>query len=98
MHSDGSGLEVTGGQGGVGAALEDLSAAAARLVETAAETAEAAVAVLRVATSRRCCWRPCSDPLRAPSSRRAWPTSLARVVWAGRPWPCVPWRRRCAAA
>ena len=51
MRSDGSGLEVTGGQGGVGAALEDLSAAAARLVETAAETAEAAVAVLRVATS-----------------------------------------------
>lgn len=51
MPADDSGLEVTGGQGGVGAALEDLSAAAARLVETAAETAEAAVAVLRVATS-----------------------------------------------
>jgi hypothetical protein len=51
VGADDSGLEVTGGQGGVGAALEDLSAAAARLVETAAETAEAAVAVLRVATS-----------------------------------------------
>ena len=51
MRADDSGLQVTGGQGGVGAALEDLSAAAARLVETAAETAEAAVAVLRVATS-----------------------------------------------
>ena len=34
---------------------------------------------------RRCCWRLCSDPSRAPSSRRVWPTSLARAVWVGRP-------------
>ena len=43
----GSGLDVTGGVGGVGAALEDLTAAAARLVETAAEVADVAGALLR---------------------------------------------------
>lgn len=42
-----SGLDVTGGVGGVGAALDDLTAAAARLVETAADVAEVAAVLLR---------------------------------------------------
>lgn len=41
------GLDVTGGAGGVGVALEDLSAAAGRLAETALDLSEAAFALLR---------------------------------------------------
>ncbi len=40
-------LDVTGGAGGVGAALEDLTAAAGRLVETAADLSDVARALLR---------------------------------------------------
>ena len=41
------GLDVTGGAGGVGAALEDLSAAASRLVETAGDLSEVSGTLLR---------------------------------------------------
>lgn len=41
------GLDVTGGAGGVGAALEDLTAAAARLAEIAGDVADVAGALLR---------------------------------------------------
>ena len=44
-------LDITGGTGGVGAALEDLTAAAQRIAETAADVAEAAALVLRAALS-----------------------------------------------
>ena len=42
-----TGLDVTGGIGGVGAALEDLTAASARLAETAGDVAEVAAVLLR---------------------------------------------------
>ena len=48
--TDGSaskGLDVTGGVGGVGAALDDLAAAASRLVETAADVGDVATVLLR---------------------------------------------------
>ena len=44
-------LDITGGTGGVGAALEDLTAAAQRIAETAADVAQAATLVLRAALS-----------------------------------------------
>lgn len=51
MGRDPTHLDVTGGTGGVGAALEDLSAAAQRIAETAADVSQVATVVLRSALS-----------------------------------------------
>ena len=62
------GLDVTGGTGGVGAALEDLTAAAHRLAETAGDVSRVATLMLRAAL--------CPDLLAAA---RACPVESARL-------------------